>query len=244
MVGAAAAITLGMTIGAGVASGAATQPKTTAGLHAHVSSGGLVSAVATTYYGAGYFSYPGAGSLAGASTSFKMPAITCANGSDNEWLLPGIWVYSSGSLSEQVDVNFNCNGGALTLVAVICISGAGCDTSLAVAPHDVIRASISYTSTATIGTIKDVTSGQVRQVVGSAVTADDTVFIGDAGPSLFGVQKVPTFTSLKFSVNQVNAQDLSDWSPLRYNLKTGTPVQIRTGALSAAQAFTTTFAHN
>jgi hypothetical protein len=249
MVGAAAATALGMTIGTGVASGAATLAKSTAGQHPHMShasvAGGRLSAVATTNYGAGYFSYPGlANGVAGASTSFKMPAITCANAGDKEWLLPGIWVYGSGSLTEQVDVNFNCNAGVLLQQAVICVDGAGCDQSLTVAPGDKIRASLAYTSTATIGTIKDVTSGQVRQVVGSAVTTDDTVFIGDEGPSLFGVSKVPTFTTQTFKVNQVNGQDLSDWGPARYNLKTGTPVQIRTGALSAAQAFVTTFAHN
>jgi hypothetical protein len=246
MVAATATIALGMTIGAGVASGAATSPKSTAGLHAHLSgataAGAHLSAVATTNEGAGYYSSPSG--IAGASTSFKMPAITCANAGDKEWLLPGIWVYGSGSLTEQVDVNFNCNAGVLYQQAIICVGGAACDTSLTVAPGDKIRASLAYTASATIGTIKDVTSGQIRQVVGAAVTTDDVVFIGDEGPALFGVSKVPTFTTQKFSINQVNGQDLSDWSPLRYNLKTGTPVQIRTGALSVAQAFLTTFAHN
>jgi len=245
-----AAIALGMTVGTGVASGAATTPKSTAGLHAHLSraaAGGRLSAVLTTAEGAGYYSYPtSAHGLAGASTSFKMPAITCASASDQEWLLPGIWVYSGGSLSEQVDVNFNCNSGSLLESAVICIAGS-CDQTLAVAPHDTIRASIAYTPSATIGTIKDVTSGLSKQVVGPAVTTDDVVFIGDEGPSMFFggiVTKVPTFTSVKFSNNQVNAQDLSDWAPGRYNLKTTTKVQIRTSALNANQSFVTTFAKN
>lgn len=244
MVGAAAAIALGMTIGTGVASGAATGPKTTAGLQATLSNGGRLSAVSTTNLGAGYFVFPSAG-IAGASTSFKMPTIACASASDKEWLLPGIWVYNTSSaLSEQVDVNFNCNSGVFTEEAVICISGGGCDATLPIAPGDKIRASLAYTSTATIGTIKDVTAGTSKQVVGSAVTNDDAVFIGDAGPSQFGVSKVPHFSTVKFSVNQVNAQDLSDWSPLRENLKTATAVQIRAGVVSAAQAFVTTFAHN
>jgi hypothetical protein len=249
MVGAAAAIVLGGTIGTGLASGAATRPTTTAGLHAQLSgvtAGGRLNAVATTNYGAGYFSYPGAANgVSTVSTSFKMPTFHCHSTTDNEWLLPGIWVYdSSSALTEQVDVNFNCNSGTLFQGAVICVTGASCNVSLPVAPRDTIRASLAYTSTATIGTIKDVTSGQSVQVVGSPVTNDYTVFIGDEGPSLFGVSKVPTFTTLKFSRNQVNSQDLSDWGPARYNLKTGTVVQITTGAISSTQAFVTTWVHN
>ena len=245
----AAAVALGVTVGTGMASGAATRPKTTAGLHARLSgataAGGHLSAAASTFYGAGYFSYPGgAEGVSSASTSFKMPVIHCHNSNDNEWLLPGIWVYDGASnLTEQVDVNFNCNSGALLQEAVICITGTICDDSLTVAPRDTIRASLAYTPTATIGTIKDVTSGVSKQVVGPAVTSDYTVFIGDAGPSLFGVSTVPGFSKIKFSRNQVNSQDLSDWAPLRYNLKTGTSVQITTGALGASQAFATTFAH-
>jgi len=244
---------LGVTIGSGTASGAATKATTTAGLHAHLSGLGASSAspaaVPSTYFGAGYFSYPGeANGAASASTTFKMPTFSCKSAGDQEWLLPGIWVYDgSSNLTQQVDVNFNCNSGAKTQEDVICITGASCDTSLTPAPHDTIRASLAYTSTATIGTIKDVTTGQTAQVIGSPVTSDVTVFIGDEGPSLFlggAVTKVPTFSTIKFSTNQVNGQDLSDWAPGRWNLKTSTAVQIRAGALATNQSFVTTFAHN
>jgi hypothetical protein len=243
-----AALALGMTAATGTATGAAARPRGTAGMHPHLShamaTGGRLSAVSSTSNGAGFYSYPGTTvGVAGVSTSFKMPAITCAASGDNEWLLPGIWVFSGGVLREQVDVNFNCNSGAQFRQAILCI-GATCDTSLTVAPHDTIRASLAYTSNATIATLKDVTAGQTRQVVGPVVTTDYTVFIGDQGPALFGVSAVPTFTTVKFANNQVNAQDLSDWAPDRYNLKTASAVQIRTGALSPSQAFVTTFAHN
>ena len=248
-VAATAAVALGVTVGTGVASGAATRPTTTAGLHAHLSgataAGGHLAAVSSSPEGAGYYSYPGgAEGVSSVSTSFKMPAIHCHNSHDKEWLLPGIWVYDAGGdQTEQVDVNFNCNSGVVLQEAVICITGATCDDSLTVAPRDTIRASLAYTPTATIGTIKDVTSGVSKQVVGPTVTTDYTVFIGDEGPSLFGVSTVPGFSKIKFSRNQVNSQDLSDWAPLRYNLKTGTSVQITTGALGASQAFATTYVH-
>jgi hypothetical protein len=251
MVGGAAVLALGMTVGTGMASGAATRPRNTAGLHTRLSGlstvSGRLSAALSTTYGAGYFSYPGqSNGVSTVSTSFKMPTFHCHSTTDNEWLLPGIWVYDGGgTLTEQVDVNFNCNAGSLYQGDVICISGAACDQSLAVAPRDTIRASLAYTPTATIGTIKDVTSGQSVQVVGPAITTDYTVFIGDAGPSQFGFATlVPTFSTLKFSNNQVNSQDLSDWGPAKYNLKTGSVVQITTGGISAAEAFVTTWVHN
>jgi hypothetical protein len=227
----------------------AATPRSTAGLHAHIpmGSGAMRSAVPSTNYGAGYFSYPGAANgTASANVTFTMPSITCFRPGDAEWLLPGIWVYdSSGNLTQQVDVNFNCNSGSQLREDVICIQGASCDQSLSIAPGDRIQASLAYTSSATVGRIHDLTSGASAQVVGPAITTDYTVFIGDEGPSLFGVRKVPVFTAVPFSSAYVNGQSLADWSAAQYNLKTGTSLQIATGVLTGdGNAFVTTFHHS
>lgn len=246
--GVLAAVVAGGLALAGPASAAA-HPRTTAGLHAKIAvhAGVQPNTVPTTTYGAGYFTYPGdANGLASVSATYTMPDFSCVHSGDNEWLLPGIWVFSSGTLTEQVDVNFNCNGGVKLQPDVICITGATCDQSLAIAPGDKIVASLSYTPTATVGTIKDVTAGTQAQVVGGAITTDDTVFVGDFGPSVFGVSKVPSFSKVKFSSVQVNGQYLADAPfPTQYNLKTGTSLQITsTHILGGGSSFTTAFRHS
>ncbi len=237
---------------AGVTAGAA-GARSTAGLSAHISAphagAGVRGSVPVTNYGAGYFSYPGQTNqgVSGASATFVMPSFSCASSSDNEWLLPGIWVYdSNGNLAEQVDVNFNCNAGTKVQTDVICVTDAACDTSLTIAPGDAVVASLSESATATTGTIRDLTSGATAQVTGSATTSDQTVFVGDEGPGLFGVTSVPTFSpAIKFSRVQVNSQYLNAWGPAQYSLKTTNKVQIATGSLnSPGDAFTTTFKHN
>ncbi len=109
-------------------------------------------------------------------------------------------------------------------------------------------ASLAYTSTATVATLKDVTQGTKTQFVGAARTTDDVVFVGDVGPDWFVggvVTKVPQFTSVTFSQVQVNGEYLVDGPfPTQYNLKTGAFVQITTSPiLSDGKSFSTTFRH-
>jgi hypothetical protein len=224
-------------------------PLSTRGLTSHIdlsTLGGRTPAVPPTTYGAGYFSYPGESNqgVSGASATFVMPSFSCASNQDDEWLLPGIWVYDSGGdMTEQVDVNFNCDGGTLLEESEVGINGSF-GTSISVSPGDTIEASLSESGTATTGTIKDVTTGGTEQVVGSATTSDYTVFIGDTGPSQFGVSGVPTFSKVKFTQAFVNSQYLGDGSAAQYNLRTSHDLQITAGPLSLGDAFTTTFKHN
>jgi hypothetical protein len=224
-------------------------PQSTLGLTSHINLstlGGRTPAVPATSYGAGYFSYPGDSNqgVSGASATFVMPSFSCASSSDDEWLLPGIWVYnSSGDLTEQVDVNFNCNDGSLFEGSVVEVGGTE-GTSISVSPGDTIEASLSESGTATTGTIKDVTRGFSDQAVGSATTSDETVFIGDTGPSQFSVSGVPTFSKVKFTQAFVNSEYLGDWGPAQYNLRTAHDLQITGGPLSLGDAFTTTFKRN
>jgi hypothetical protein len=235
--------------------GAAGHPKSTAGLHPsvggvpmHRSSGVSPKVTPTTDFGAGYFAYPvdsGQG-LASVSATFTVPSITCVHSADHEWLLPGIWVYAAGAITQQVDVNLNCNLGAQLLQDVICIGGSPCDQSLTVAPGDKIVTSLAYTATHTIGTVRDITAGTSAQVVSDPITTDEVILVGDQGPSQFSVTKVPQFTTVKFTSVQVNGQYLEDAPfPTRYNLKTATALQIAAGPIqSDGQSFTTTFKHS
>jgi hypothetical protein len=189
--------------------------------------------VPSTYYGAGYFAYPSTGNVGSVSATFRVPAIHCKSTGDEEWLLPGIWVYdNAGNLSQQVDLNLLCDNGTIILHDVICISGGTCATSLAINPGDLIVTTLSETPAGTFGQIRNITTGLAESVNGTAApTTDTTVFVGLEGPSLFGVTKVPTFLKATFTKVQFNGYYLSDWNPVQYNLATtGGVVQVNTTA--------------
>jgi hypothetical protein len=232
--------------------GAAKQPTSTQGQHptgAVPSPGVRANANSTTDQGAGYFLYPtGADGLASVSTAFKMPAFSCSRSDDQEWLLPGIWVFSGGALTEQVDVNFNCNSGTLLQQGYVCLTD-GCATAINVAVGDRMVASLAYTPTATVATLKDVTAGTKAQFVGAANTTDQVVLVGDIGPDwFFGgiVTKVPQFAKVAFKTVQINGQYLVDGpSPTPYNLKTASTLQIVTSTIHTdGESFDTTFHHS
>lgn len=207
--------------------------------------------VGTTPYGNGYFSYPGTGDVASASVTFTMPTFTCTHQGDSEWLSPGIWVYdSSGNLTQFSGAEFNCNDGALFMGDVMCVdSYTSCDDSISVSPGDKLVASLYESSTQTYASVHDLTSGGFVSITGPAVTTDETVFLGDEGPSIAstgGVSKIPTYTQqIHFSKAQVNGLYLRDWSPAHYNLKTGTSLQEKSTALTGdGDGFTATFVHS
>ena len=209
------------------------------------------SGVSKTNYGAGYFAYPTTGDVGSVSVTFRAPAIHCQSASDQEWLLPGIWVYdNTGTLTQQVDLNLNCNNGVMLMEDVICINGGSCDQSLAITPGDLIVATLSETPSGSFGQIRDITSGQTKSVSGTAAPTNDyTVFVGIEGPSLFvggAVTKVPTFLKATFTKVQVNGYYLSDWNPAQYNLATtGGVVQVNTTALQDnGDQFVNNFVHN
>ncbi len=218
--------------------------KSTVGATAHLAVA-RPSAVATTASGAGYFAYPGDGNDTRVGATFRAPAITCASASDFEWLLPGIWIYDDNSnLVQEIDVNLDCDNGEQLRESEICVDGSACDTSLTINPGDVVEVSWSNGPGSSLGTVRDRTQHTVASVSGPKQTNDFTVFVGDEGPTAFGVTAVPTFTKVSFSNVSVNGQYLGDWSPLRYNLKTASTTQIAAGAISSGLNFTTTFKHN
>jgi hypothetical protein len=235
----------------GAANATQQHPLSTAGLHPTVR--GLTPDAAQpiqfTNFGAAYFSFPGNhGGLASASATFTMPATwSCQSNTDEEWLLPGIWVLNEdGQLTQQVDVNFNCHEGTLFMGDEIEAGGRIDQGTVKVNNGDRIEASLSETSRKTIGTIRDLTTGASVQVAGKRATNDFTVFIGEAGPTLFGISRVPSFSFIPFSKVQINGQYLGDQNPKRYELESdGVTVQIKTSPLFGdGDAFRTSFAHH
>ena len=181
--------------------------------------------------------------LVSASATFTLPSFSCASASDKEWLLPGIWVFTSGgSLVDQVDVNFNCNSGVKLQQGVICINGGTCNQSLHPNPGDVIEAVYVQTASSASGELIDRTQGTSAAATGP-LTTGTAVLEGDMGPSVFGVTQVPTFVSVPFSIATINGFYVADWGPTRLNLQTGSVVQIAAGAAKTT-SFKTTWKHN
>jgi len=235
------------------------KPTSTAGLSARVSlpsgaavqsslvpghmTGAAQAAGINTSIGAGQ--YVGGIDLQSASTTFTMPSFSCAYGNDQEWMLPGLWVFdSSGFLVDQVDVNFNCNFGGTYQSDVICIEGGSCSTNIAPNPGDVIEVVYIQDSAANfaIGEVLDRTQGTIDTASGTATTGS-VVLTGDMGPSYFGVNAVPTFSKNNFSISTLNGFYLSDWGPARLNLQTSSDVQIKSGAVKTT-SFDTSWVHN
>lgn len=237
----------------------ASAPANTAGLSAHVVSpalGGGRAALGPAASGgalpaAGTSSPIGAGHLSpflrlvSASVSFTAPSITCHSGSDQEWLLPGIWILdSSGNLVSQIDVNLNCNSGSKFMADVICISGGSCDSgTVQVNAGDKIEVTYVQTDSSATGEVTDHTTHAAAQASGSPQVNGSYVFEGDFGPGLFGVGGVPTFIKVPFTIATINGFYIGDWATSTLNLKTGSDVQIKSGS-AATTSFTTKFVTN
>lgn len=200
--------------------------------------------VTTSRKGAGFSVSPAV--LSSVTATYTMPSITCANPNDIESLLPGLWLFTAGGdFSGEVNARFECIAGSQSRNGYVCLTGAACDVEIDVAPGDKIVASLEFTATATIGTLRDLTARTSAQKTAPASPAGQTVFIGDIGPSLFGGHIVPAFSSILFSRVQVNGADLvNEPSAMRYNLKTRKVLQIITTGIHAnGSAFRTTFRH-
>ena len=200
--------------------------------------------------GAGYYRYPS--QVSSVSVTFTAPAVSCANGNDQEWLSPGIaaWNYNTGTLNPFVGAEFNCNYGSVNFYAdASCLNQyAACEGGkLTMSPGDRIEASLSEGTDQTVGTVKDLTTRQSASVTTSTVPGDDVAFVGDTGPSFYGdgVNYTPVFRKQTFTKAQVNGRYVGDWNPNVSDLATNGGVrQIKTAPLSGdGDQFTTKFLH-
>ncbi len=248
----AAAASLALTAALATASGASAKatPASTAGAHqpAGVHHAAMPNTPAgPSADGAGYFvSLAGVSSI---SVNFTMPDYSCASPDDNEWLLPGIWAFTTGGsrANSQADVNFNCDTGFGQLnESVACANtDTNCNVSATALPGDRIRASLVYTPTSTTATVTDVTQNVTVQMVGEA-EADDYALIGDASPTPYGyTSAVPTFSKVVFTQAKINGLPLADFLSTRASYQSGTDVQIAAGSIRHdGKSFVTTFRNN
>lgn len=219
-------------------------PSTTAGNTSHMPGGPIQFTAVNSPLGAG--NELAQVDLVSAGVTFTMPSFSCASNSDQEWLLPGLWIFDeSGNLVAQVDVNFNCNFGNKLQLGIACIESA-CNTGgsgVSPNPGDVIEVSFTQDSIDGAQAIVDDRTLTQDAIATGPLTAGDTVLAGEMGLSAFGVAAVPVFTKIAFSIATVDGEYLSDNGPhTRFNLQTGSDIQIKSGTVLTT-SFGTTFVH-
>jgi hypothetical protein len=254
-VSAAAAVTIHP---AKPAAKSASKPTSVVGLSAHVSlpnlaaaSGSLLPPAAqndnpvqpafATSLGAGQYTVM---EVMTASTTFTFPSTTCASNSDYEWLLPGLWIFdTSGNLVDYIFAEVNCDAGVKNQDFGVCIEGNCKVSKVTPNPGDVFEAVYEQDTTGALGFIDDRTQRATVYRGGAPLSAPNPIFMGDLGPAPFGVSAVPTFSTVPFSISTLDGAYIHDWFPYRFNLQTGSHVQIKSD-VAKTTSFTTTWYHN
>ena len=178
------------------------------------------------------------------STTFTFPSTTCASDSDYEWLLPGLWIFDlSGNLVDYVFGEVNCDAGFKNQDFGACIQGNCKVSKVTPNPGNVIEAVYYQDSSGGAAFIYDRTQRAAVYRGGAPLSGPSSIFVGDLGPAPFGVSAVPTFTTVPFSISTINGAYIHDWFPYRFNLQTGSNVQIKADVAKTTD-FTTTWYHN
>jgi hypothetical protein len=178
-----------------------------------------------------------------ASTTFKVPNVTCTTTDD--FVVPGVGIPTSSSIIAS-GVAVGCQGGVPFFTAETDINGVVTQLPVVVHPGDKIITTLSATGGATTGTFQDVTQdfkqsikGDGGKGTGSCVGIDGDEEGGGGDPP------VPDFGKVVFSSSTINGKPISAATAVRLNMATsGGVVQIKTGALTkSGKGFTGTFAN-
>jgi len=179
--------------------------------------------------GAGYVSQPGDGFVS-ASTTFVMPAVTCASALDVEDLSLGVIAHDSEGAETAYAVGAaQCDHGTLGYLLVAVTPDQ--QTSLTASAGDKIVATLTETATTTRATVRDVTK-HISTSASTGALGDPAVLVGQRGSA-----KQPTWGTVAMRTCQVNGLSLAQATPLtREILKTAKTVQTGTGLLANADS--------
>ena len=182
--------------------------------------------------------------MASASTTFKVPTITCATGAGPGQSL-GVWGYDTQTAYvAEAAVQTQCTGTTPTYNFYILANSANF-TEGGVSPGDTVVASFYQTPGWTQATVHDLTSG-VTWVANWATTflPASTVWIG--ADSIPGNGHVAPFGSVKFTKTQVNGDYLGYQSPSGWNWTNiiKNRVLVSASQITGGDTFTLTFHHS
>jgi len=205
---------------------------------------GAAKAGSNDQFLAGWYAFT-SGGLASASTTFRVPTATCpASGTTD--LGFGVFGIQAGasdlSYSSQANVQLDCAGGVATYYISAFTTGDGNDY-VPTNPGDLVVTSLYENGTNTTATVHDLTT-HVTVTSTGASDLDDQVNTGSYNYFYSAPSTISGFGKVKFTEAQVNGDYLKYSNPQQLNMAGVHPVQIATGALTAAgDGFTQTFRH-
>jgi hypothetical protein len=247
-VAAIAATSLGLVLATGAPAGATAARIVPRGVPARPHAGHSPNNSSSTGF-AGY-QVTGLTAATSVSSSFRVPALTGCTAGVNQGIASGVQIFNSTDFSAAAIFEF-CGGATGTTpsyLADVIINGTEADYAITINPGDRVAVSITESTTSTTVKVTDSTS---HKSATATVSVGDTMTGAASGDTAlnFGATQagVPTFTRIAFSLNKLNGAALTTFSPTAVDMATVGPppvLQIQTGTLSAASAFTTTFKHN
>jgi hypothetical protein len=175
---------------------------------------------------------------ASVSATFKVPAVTGC-GSTQTGVAPAVIVFTSTNIAAAAGVFVECSGTGTTATYAgeLLVGGKGVVTSFVPKAGDTIHVSVSSSATATKATLKDVTQGLSKSISGTGATNADDFAGMDTVDVTSGTTTtqlpVPNFGKDKFSAGKMDGTTVKGAAAVAYNLKSGSDIQIATGALNA-----------
>jgi hypothetical protein len=182
---------------------------------------------------------------------YKAPAITCTTASQG--VAPSDYIFSgaSGSKQQSAGLIMACVSGHKHYIPALVINGTETNLSNTVAAGDLIKLTVSASTTKVSATIADLTSPRTfsKTLTGTGSAAfqeqdgDGRITIGGTTASIV------KFTKISWTHGAINSKPLGSVTPrTQVNMKTGSTLQIQTSALtptgSTANAFTTVWKHS
>jgi IPT/TIG domain len=198
---------------------------------------GAKAAVDTTVF-AGYEVTTGAASVL---DRFVVPSIDCAASAATSGIGPGAYMVAgpTGQEFDGADVSMECSDGSLLTGEYVIVNGSDTEYGDAVAPGDVIEASVSLTSTTTTVTIEDLTKADRFSVSDTGSGASGMAeFVGvDTLSGSTGVLPVPAVSAVKFFHAEAGGTTLGSARATPLALTAGCPVTLAPTAVFLSSDF-------
>ena len=194
----------------------------------------------------------GAKAATSVTAEFKIPALTCTSTMSGVGAFSGMLTGRTTSPHvSAAGVVLSCSGGTPAAEAAVIVDNTETDdTTNAVAPGDLMKATVVTSTTKTTATIADLTSGHTLKFTrsGPGGTSFEEPIVDIALPVAGSLLPVANFGKISFSKGAVGGKAIGSVTPrTAVNMQTSTGVlQILTGSITGTlkNAFTTTFKHS
>jgi hypothetical protein len=184
------------------------------------------------------------------TADFKVPTLKCTSATSG--IAPSSALLTGSTSSPKVSaatVLLVCSSGAPALVPAVIVNGTETNSTHVVHTGDLMKATVTTSSTATAATIADLTAGHTFSFKksGTGGTSFEELVIDSAAAKGTTQLPVVNFGKISYSKAAVGGKAIGTVTPrTAVNMQKSTGVlQILTGAITgtAKNAFTTTFKH-